>query len=116
MSEDNIIIRLDTLETEILVRILNETISKQTIPDITNGNIKKEQLPELDSALINILKNLKERLDKEKIAQLEQTEEDGNQFIVRLNDTEIFDLENGTYSDVEPIIENILEQVEQQRQ
>jgi len=112
MPNDTTIIKLNTLEIDMLIYILDEVVSSQKIPEVINDEIRQELFAELDVA--KILTDLKNKLGSEKFSQLEQDPEGGNPFIIKFTDTEIFDLKNGDYGDVESIIDNILTQIEQQ--
>ena len=112
MVKDNTIVGLNTLEVDLLINLLDEVVSNQKIPDIIDETVRQELFAELDIA--KILTDLKNKLGKEKFEQLEPDLEDGVPFIIKFTDMEIFDLKNGDYGDIEPIIENIIHQLDNQ--
>lgn len=110
--KDNTIVSLDTLEIDMLIHILSEVITNQKIPEVISEEIRKELFDELN--ITKILIDLQQKLGKEKFSQLKEDPEDGKAFIIKFTEIEIDDLRNGDYSDIEPVVENILYQINQQ--
>lgn len=112
MPNDTTIIDLNTLEIDMLILILDKIVSNQKIPEVIDDEIQQELFAKLD--IVKVLTDLKNKFINEKFSQLEQDPENGNPFIIKFTDTEIFSLKNGDYGDVEPIIDSVLHQINQQ--
>lgn len=111
MQHDTIV-SLNTLEIDMLIHILSEVITNQKIPEVISEEIRKELFDELN--ISKILIELQQKLGKEKFKQLEEDPEDGITFIIKLTESEIDHLKDGDYSEIEVIVEDILDQVNQQ--
>ena len=116
--KDDTIVALNTLEIDLLINILDEVITEHKIPEVINEEVMQELFTELD--LTKILNDLKEKLGKEKFEQLENlTDEVQNEtrtYAVKFSDNDIHYLRNGDYSEVEEIVENILDQIKEQEE
>jgi hypothetical protein len=114
--KNDTIVALNTLEIDLLINILDEVVSSQKIPEIITEEIRQELFAELDIA--KILTDLKEKLGKEKFEQLEDlVEEEQNEvrtYAIKFSDNDIDYLRQGDYSEIETVVEDILEQIKQQ--
>jgi len=114
--KDDTIIGLSVLEIDLLINILDEVVSSQKIPDVITEEIRQELFAELDIA--KILTDLKEKLGKEKFEQLEDlVEEEQNEtrtYAIKFSENDLDYLRQGDYSEIETVVEDILEQIKQQ--
>ncbi len=114
--KNDTIVALNTLEIDLLINILDEVVSSQKIPEVITEEIRQELFAELDIA--KILTDLKEKLGKEKFEQLEDlVEEEQNEvrtYAIKFSDNDIDYLRQGDYSEIETVVEDILEQIKQQ--
>ena len=113
MKHDTII-SLNNLEIDVLIHTLDEVISSsQKVPEVITEAVRQELFAELDITLF--LSKLKEKLGKEKIEQVNnQKDLDGDKdklYLITLSDNELDYLRNGDYSEVEIVVEQILEQI-----
>lgn len=106
------IVGLNVLEIDMVIHILDEVISGQKIPEVITEEIRKELFAELD--ITKILSDLKGKLSSERLSQ---SEPDAEQlYIVKLSESEIEKLQDGDYVEVESVIEEIMDQVKQQKE
>ena len=112
--KDDTIVSLNTLEIDLLIHILDEVVSSQKIPEVITEEIRQELFAELDIA--KILTDLKEKLGGEKFLQLEDSDSEDEErlHIIKLSNWDIESLTNGDFTEVEPVVENILEQIKKQ--
>jgi len=115
MKSDTIV-KLNTLEIDLLINILDEVVSNHKIPDIIDETIRQELFTELDIAAI--LTQLKEKLGIQKFEQIEElVEEEQNEtrtYAIKLSDNHIDYLREGDCSEIEMVIDKILEQIDKQ--
>ena len=112
--KDDTIIGLSVLEIDLLINILDEIVSSQKIPEVITEEIRQELFAELDIA--KILTDLKNKLGGEKFLQLEDVDSgEVRLHIIKLSDWEIESLTNGDFTEVDPVIESILNQIKEEK-